>query len=349
MVAAARAGYNVAAFDLFNDIDTRRCCFYSAQVKFANGGFDAGDLWRCLNAGDLSADTVVLYGSGLEGQPQLLEQLASRYSLLGNAAGTVTEIKNPRRFFSLLDRLDIAHPETVFDAPADAAGWLVKSAGGSGGMHVRHFDGRTGDYYQRLVEGLPVSLLFLADGKNIGIVGYNEQWIAPASGMPYRFGGAVGNADLPREAKAAIATAAKKITAATGLCGLNSMDFLLGEQGPLALEVNPRLSASFELYDVPDLLDRHLQACRGQLVPLPAGSQGANASLIHYASHDFEVSENAIWPEWTTDHPVAGSRIRAGEPMCSVQAHAENASQAKALAFARARQLDAQYQPSLKT
>jgi predicted ATP-grasp superfamily ATP-dependent carboligase len=126
------------------------------------------------------------------------------------------------------------------------------------------------------------------------------------------------------------------------------MDFLLGRQGPLALEINPRLSASFELYEIPDLLDRHLQACLGQLTPLPECSPGAKASLIHYASHDFDVPEQVDWPDWAVDRPAAGSRILAGEPVCSVLARAENAMQAKTLVFARAREIDAQCRP-LKT
>lgn len=359
-MAAAQAGYNIAAFDIFNDVDTRRCCFYSAQVRFADGGFDADDLWRCLSACDLT-DAILLYGSGLEGQPQVLAEIASRYRLLGNSADTVTALKNPRQFFNLLDHLGIAYPETVFDAPADAAGWLIKSAGGSGGTHIRRFDAshgryratrevplryrQPGDYYQREMPGLPVSLLFLADGNEVEIVGFNEQWLAPAPTTPFRYGGAVGNADLPAQAKAMMAEAVTKITAATGLRGLNSMDFVLGSQGLLALEVNPRLSASFDLYDIPDLLDRHLQACLGQLARLSSFSQGARAGLIHYANRDFDVPVGIVWPDWAVDLPPPGSLIRAGEPVCTVLAHAENASLAKALVFARASQLDAQCQP----
>jgi predicted ATP-grasp superfamily ATP-dependent carboligase len=338
VTAAAQAGYNIAAFDIFNDDDTRRCCFYSAQVKFADVGFDADDLLRHLGECDLE-DAAILYGSGLESQPKLLAQIANRYHLLGNSADVVAEIKHPRRFFQRLDQLAIAHPETVFDIPANIAGWLVKSGGGSGGTHIRRHGGRNDGYYQREVEGLPVSVLFLTDGSNIEVVGYNEQLLAPTLTMPFRYGGVVGNIDLPVEVKIAMAEAAQKVTSAVGLRGLNSMDFMLGVQGALALEINPRLSASFELYDIPDLLDRHLQACQGRLTPLLHRPWGAKACLIHYADRDILVPDDAVWPEWAVDLPSAGRRIRAGDPVCSVLASADNAIQAKALAFARAGQL----------
>ncbi len=175
-VAAAEAGHQVAAFDIFNDVDTRRCCFYSAHVRFSGGGFDAADLLEQLSRCDLT-DATVLYGSGLEGRPALLEQLAARYHLLGNSSATVVTIKHPQTFFSLLDKLEIAHPETVFELPQSLDGWLSKGCGGSGGTQVRRGAGAPDAYYQREVAGLPVSVLFLADGANVEVVGYNEQWL----------------------------------------------------------------------------------------------------------------------------------------------------------------------------
>lgn len=338
VTAAAQAGYSVAAFDIFNDVDTRRRCFYSSQVKFSDGGFDADDLLRRLSECDLG-DASILYGSGLEGQPEVLAQIASRYNLLGNSADVVADIKNPRRFLQLLDRLSIRHPETVFDVPADTAGWLVKSGGGSGGTHVRRDGMCANGYYQREAEGLPASVLFLADGRKIEVVGYNEQLLAPAANMPFRYGGVVGNADLPDNAKSAMAEAAEKVTAAAGLRGINSMDFILGEEGVLALEINPRLSASFELYDIPDLLDRHMQACRGGGVSISPRPAGAKACLIHYADRDVLVPDDVVWPDWAVDLPPAGSRVCAGEPVCSVLVSAGTAALAKELVFASARQL----------
>jgi uncharacterized protein len=313
-------------------------------VDFAGGGFDADDLWRKLVAIN-PVDTVVTYGSGLENQPQLLDKISRHFSVLGNTPGVVAQVKDPRRFFPLLDELGIAHPETSVDALLNDGGWLVKGIGGSGGMHIRLWDGGPGGYYQRRTEGLPASVLFLADGANIQIIGYNEQWPAPAPGLPYRYGGAAGNADFPEDIKSSMAEAARRVSAAVGLCGLNSMDFLLAAGGPLALEVNPRLSASFDLYGIPDLFERHLQACRGALMPLPGQTAGSRAHLIHYANHDVELDETVQWPEWTADVPPAGTVCIAGEPVCSVLAQACDANAAKQLVFARAQLLDAQLQP----
>ena len=316
-------------------------------MDFSEGGFDADDLWRKLSVIN-PVDAIVTYGSGLENRPELLEKISRHFPLLGNTPDVVARIKDPRRFFPLLDELNIAYPETRLDVPLERDGWLVKETGGSGGTHIRLWDGVPGGYYQRQTDGLPVSVLFLADGANIEIVGYTEQWLAPVPGKPFRYGGAVGNANFSSAIKASMAEAARKVVVATGLRGLNSMDFLLVSERVLVLEVNPRLSASFDLYGMPNLFERHMQACRGELMPLSEPATGSKAHLIYYASHDVVATEGVEWPEWTADLPTAGTVCKAGEPVCTVLAQAHDARGAKELVFARAHQINAQLQPYLE-
>lgn len=343
VAAAAQAGYNVAAFDIFNDVETRRLSFISEQVRFCNGGFEAEDLWQKLIV-NVPSDTAVAYGSGLENQPEVLEKIASRFRLTGNSPETVASSKHPDRFFALLDALNVPHPETRLDAPSED-GWVAKKMGGSGGTHIRlHENERSGDYYQRLVAGTPISVLFLADGQNVEVVGYNEQWVAPTTSMPFRYGGIVCNVELQYSVKITMAEAASRVARALGLRGLNSMDFILSAEGELsALEVNPRLSASFDLYNIPDLFERHLQGCRGEMASLPQRASGSKAMLVYYASRDIDVPVME-WPSWTVDRPVSGTRCLSGDPVCTIVAQAYDALSAKALVFARARELDAQLQ-----
>lgn len=344
VMAAVGAGYQVAAFDIFNDVETRRFCWRSEAVPFHDGGFDADSLLSRLNV--LNAQHVVglAYGSGLEKQPALLKEISTRFELLGNAPEVVARLKNYTQFFDLLDALGIAHPEICNHLPLDANGWLVKNTGGAGGTHIRRHAEKleTGDYCQWEVQGQSLSALFLADGDRAQVVGYNEQWLAPSADMPFRYGGAVSQVDLPDAVKCSMASAVQAITKETGLRGINSMDFMLTEQGLLALEVNPRLSATFDLYAISDLFERHIQACRGVLKPLPL-TKMAKAHGIVYAPRALQIAEQTDWPEWVVDRPWAGQRFQQDAPVCTVLATAENAVSAKQLAFARAHRIDAQF------
>jgi predicted ATP-grasp superfamily ATP-dependent carboligase len=344
VIAAVQAGYNIAAFDMFHDADTRRFCVHSARVKFADGGFDAEDLLQQLNAMDVSRVQGVVYGSGFEGQPELLAEIAKKIPLLGNAPETVEHVKDPKHFFPLLDTLLIAHPEISMHAPSPQDGWLIKATGGSGGTHIQQSwqDIKLADYFQRHVAGRSISVLFLADGNNIQTIGVNEQWCSPVAHMPYRYGGAVSHIELSAEISEEMEQAAQKITNAVGLKGLNSADFILTEHGLLLLEINPRLSATLDLYQTPDLFERHVQACRGKLTPLPTqnGAQ-AKAHCILYASQRLHIPEDFAWPEWSADIPHAG-HIQQHAPVCSVFGQATLAEDAKSQAFARMRELEAQ-------
>ncbi|MFM9912851.1 MAG: ATP-grasp domain-containing protein [Methylophilaceae bacterium] len=338
-VAGARAGYQVAALDAFNDAETRRFCVQSLVVKYADGGFDADDVWQKLSLLENVEAVIeaIVYGSGLENQPELLENIAAHYPLLGNSAAVVARVKHPPSFFALLDQFHIAHPSVQYTPPS-ADGWLIKAAGGSGGTHIRASgQAQTGDYFQRKIEGKPVSVLFLADGERVRIVGFNEQWCAPTPAMPYRYGGAVSQAELSENAKAQMVQAVQQLTAHLALRGLNSLDFILAGDAALALEINPRLSATFDLYG--NLFEHHLQACKGMLMPLSVVIE-AKAHVIVYAAHHLHVPESFVWPDWVVDTPL--DAVLKNQPLCSVLASAADANTAKALAFARASQLEAQ-------
>ena len=188
----------------------------------------------------------------------------------------IQKLKYAPDFFALLTQLGIPHPEVGFDALHNADGWLCKEAGGSGGTHVLNAKAGVtlplGYYYQRIKPGVPVSMLFAANGHEIKVVGFNQQWIAPVTSKPYRYGGIVGHAELPVSIKQSMQEAAAKIVDAIGLRGMNSLDVVWHENEFWVLEINPRLSSTLDLYQSPssNLFDLHCQAIAGDLTRFPA-------------------------------------------------------------------------------
>ena len=84
----------------------------------------------------IDPNTVIgmVYGSGFEARPELLE-MASRYlPVIGNTPRVVRNLKRALQFFTLLDVLQIPHPEISYRPPAKTMGWLTKLGGGSGGL-----------------------------------------------------------------------------------------------------------------------------------------------------------------------------------------------------------------------
>ena len=203
--AAVAAGYSVVALDVFADADTMQVAEQVYKIEYANCGFNASQFEVALAKIDMHDMVGFAYGSGFEAQPDLLERISEHLPLIGNLPKTVRDLKDAPKFFQTLDALSIPHPEVHFKPLLDATGWLRKEEGGSGGTHVqdapRNQPLAQGQYYQRVIEGKPISMLFAANGNDVKVVGFNQQWVAPILGKPYRYGGIVGHANLPEDIK----------------------------------------------------------------------------------------------------------------------------------------------------
>ena len=343
--AAVRAGHEVVALDAFADEDTRRAARQTYRLGYGRGGFDAAQFMQTLQElRGFDADGLI-YGSGFEATPALLEKAGQRVPLIGNSPAVLSRLKTPCRFFGMLAALGIAHPQVSYDRPQSLTGWLEKAAGGSGGTHVRRPTQTDPDvtpantYYQREITGEVVSVLFAAAAGEVRIIGFNSQWTAPTADLPYRYGGAVSHAPLPPEVRRQLTDAAQRIAMEAGLCGLNSLDAIVSAGTVQILEVNPRLSATFELYCGTDgqLFDLHLQACGGDLSLVPQAVQYAKAHRIVYAPQPLQVPQALQWPAWAADLPASGSFVAEGDPLCSVTAEAGDARMAKMQALAHER------------
>jgi predicted ATP-grasp superfamily ATP-dependent carboligase len=272
-----------------------------------------------------------VYGSGFEYCQGSLGYLEDRLKILGNRADAFTRIHHKKTFFSCLNELNIPCPDVSFTAPTPEEGWLIKPLQGSGGLGIRrwHAEDEPSEavYWQRYVEGEPRSVLFLADGRNVQVIGFNRQWaVALDDGQAFVFSGIINDSQLPDEHKVLVTDWLKKLVPAFALKGLNSLDFIQAEGKNYVLEINARPPASMQLYDQ-DLLVRHVRASQGELIDYPAVQTGCAGYQIVYALSDLRIPKVFEWPSWCMDLPESGALIGAKQPICSIIAHAEKSQQ----------------------
>jgi predicted ATP-grasp superfamily ATP-dependent carboligase len=341
--AARRAGYRPLVADFFDDSDTRGFC--AANRLIAGGldsGFDGESLIGALE--ELAKDATpcgFVYGAGFEDRAELLERVAQRWTLFGNPPAVVRSVKDPVRLAELCAALNIPHPKISARMPRDGRHWLMKSAGGSGGSHVAPAAAFRAEgekiYFQRIAAGEPVSILFLGDGAKARVVGLSRQWAAPAPGEPFRFGGSLRPAGLSPALETRLWRAARAITAACGLRGLNSIDFLVEGSEYTLIEVNPRPGATLDIFEDRDgwLFRAHLDSCRGRLPRHPLEFAGAAAAGIAYARREIPSMPAIDWPSWAADRQKARSTLRPYDPLCTIKARAAKPRRARALVDAR--------------
>jgi predicted ATP-grasp superfamily ATP-dependent carboligase len=286
----------------------------------------------------------LVYAAGFEHQPETIAAIALKTRVFGADAKTLNRAKDPAALARICEANGVRHPRVQCAAPDQPELWLMKKRGGAGGAHIaaKVDVSRTlrDCYYQRRVTGKSISALFLASQKRADIIGLSMQWTAATPASPFRYGGAAGPVDVgPAQAKE-IARSVALVAAELNLVGLNSADFLVSEGAVWLIEINPRPGATLDVFDSNEdpLFARHIAACEGHLKPTRP-SAAFKAAEIVYAPHEMVVRGGGNWPDWIVDRPAPGTRIAAGDPVCTALASGLTVDLARMCVGERARNI----------
>ena len=272
----------------------------------------------------------LVWGSGFEGQPALLQQLARTGPVLGAPPAVLALLQEPVAWSRLLRRLAIPSPGVALRQVPRRGAWLAKRSGRSGGAHVRFAAPgsalRAGEFAQRCVTGRALSAVFVARAGNVHHIGYCEQLFSPTATSPFRHAGAIAlpRDAVPREVCTGVQKAVEDLSEALALRGLCGVDFVLQPDAAWQLiELNARPPSSFDLLASSSSMFRaHLSAWLGEPFPTLRQRSAVRAHAVHYASSALRIANSIDWPEWVADRPPGGSRIAAGAPVCTVSAAA---------------------------
>jgi len=326
-------GHSVTVIDGFADCDTCAAAKEIKKVMRAKTGLDCSEaLQAVVSLQSKTSFDGIFYDAALESNPSLLDKISTSF-VFGNTSQVLSICKNPKLFFSILDQHSIAYPEVSFK-PITDNGWLIKLAQSTGGVGVFPMSGQIDFsenlYLQKKIDGINFSLTFLANGKELLELGFNTLWSEPlGSDIPYAYAGAINQVKLDIEIQETAVRYAKVIVKEFELVGLNSIDFIFTGDLVYVLEINPRIPATYELYESKygELMNQHIEACKSRILPAVKSQALLRAHAIVYAPSDINVSENMTWPLWTADRPHAQDVIRKFEPVCSIFAGGQNSSQ----------------------
>lgn len=328
--SACRAGWNVISVDGFADTDTLESSHVCWCLPLDNGEFLDSHLNTCLaRLQQRYPQAKVILGAGAENLADRIEAFTG-WQLCANSSKVVAQLNNPHEFFEALDELQITYPAVRYASMAESGEWLYKLANSCGGMGVsRQVIDKLQGYWQQEISGIAVSALCVSNGVEVVCLGFNQQYSTSSfEGYPYVYRGVLVNADLSSTLKEKTICYANKLINHFNIIGVFSLDMIASKQfaqeSLYVLEVNPRISASFELYEhlnpSLNLVDAHIRVCEGERLPEFDLSNTQSAYLIVYAEEDCLISEQLVWPEWVKDRPEAFRQISKYEPICSVHA-----------------------------
>lgn len=345
-----RAGFQVVSVDGFADLDTQESCVECWCIPLVNAEFIESALTVCLQKLYYRYPCArVILGSGAEQFIHQVETL-SGWSVSGNSSSCVETVLNPRIFFAGLEALDIPFPTVSIHRPAsDLNQWLCKTPYRCGGMGVLRLSADQASpaldhYWQKEIEGRAISALFLCGKREWQMLGVNQQFSASLiDELPYVYCGARANIEIDNELLSKIKSYIHKIVKYFKLIGLCSIDMIQTADGVLVLEVNPRVSATFELYErlqpALNLVDAHVRVCEGERLLEQTSIRGQNAYWILYTDKECRIPEKMNWPDWVSDRPHAGHRLNAGEPLCTLHLDEFEPGQLDSLVKTRKEQL----------
>lgn len=342
--SAARAGWDVTASDLFADRDTTACARVWRVERYPQ---EFAELARRITA------CPWIYTGGLENAPHVVRAVSRHHHLLGNPPDVLRQVRDPWLVQQALATCGLFFPETRAQAPAERDGsWVCKprrSCGGAGihlwtpaaenrlesGSPDRATRAGATPLFQQRIAGTCHGALFVATGSACRLLSITRQltgcgW---AGATDFRYVGSVG----PLRCHAAVVDQFQRIgaclTAAFGLRGLFGVDAIVTDHQVWTLEVNPRYTASVEIYQratgANAILD-HWHACERGVLPLPPiPSRGSmHGKAIAYAREPVRVSERFCrWVDARNrrsplprlaDLPTCGTEITAGYPILTV-------------------------------
>jgi uncharacterized protein len=330
-----RAGHDVVALDRFGDLDLQRLC-PSVSVLRDLGG--RGGMAALVDAAESIPAPSVIYGAGLENQPDLVARLASGRTLLGCTAGTLERVRDPTTLGASLRAAGLAYPTTFggADAPRRAERsrrWLRKPLRSGGGRGVHEWRGGRLDgdvVVQEHISGLACSAAAVANGRSAALLGVSEQLIGQRwlGARGYAWCGNIVPPRLGEVQRRALAEAAQAICAhlasAFELRGLFGVDLVWDGERAWVVEVNPRPTGSLECvqaaHDV-GVFAAHLDGCAGRLPSIapPQAPRRAAGKAILFATRDVRVGDTRGWSaRGIRDVPHPRERIAAGHPVCTL-------------------------------
>ncbi len=339
--SSQRFGCKLGVMDVFGDKD----CLISATfwrhigTRFPEPiGIDSKNFLNSLSVFKINGFKGLVIGSGFEGKYNLLRKANEILPLYTNSLSVFNCLENPKLFFETLKLLKVPFPQVNLSADSLenlGSDWILKDLGSSGGRGNKKLFGRkskSSEYFQKQLLGTAVSLSFLADGQHIIPLGYSKPITTKQSNLPFVFCGLDGPIELNDSIDQEALRISKLIVQKFKLRGFNGIDFLVSDKAVHFLDLNPRITASFEILQESHsfcFFEKHIHLTRG--IPcntcIPENFPAVQKKIISgfriiYAESDFYMNEHCqeslFSNKFLTDIPNRKYFFKKYEPVCSI-------------------------------
>lgn len=326
--SAVRAGLRPVCADLFADQDLRAIAEVLPLERYPH------DL---PSAARRAPHCPWMYTGALENHPQTIEAISAERPLWGNQAEVIRGVRDPFLLSNAIEQagLPTAGVRRAAERPTADGSWLLKPLRSAAGRGIAVWDANAANsptlrephYFQRRLAGRSISAVYVAFSGGTVFMGISEQLIVDS----FRYAGTIGPMSLAEEIEQQVRRTGEVVAGTFGLRGLFGCDFVVDGARAWLVEVNPRYTASVEVYEHAygaALVDLHRRACEETADPAPGDFRArvVVGKSIVYAERDVRApslselitADNAV--PALADIPAPGTLIEIGHPICTVLA-----------------------------
>tara|TARA_Y100000022_G_scaffold99438_1_gene85791 strand:- start:372 stop:1520 length:1149 start_codon:yes stop_codon:yes gene_type:complete len=339
--SSQRFGYKVGIMDVFGDKDCLSAAVFWRHIGTCctdQSYVDSKKFLNSLPVFKINGFKGLVIGSGFEGKYGVLRKANEILPLYANPLSVFKCIENPILFFKTLKLLGVPFPKVNLSADSlkdVRSDWILKDLGSSGGLGIKKpFErkSKNSQYFQKLFPGTAVSLSFFADGQNVIPLGYSKPVTTSQGNLPFVFCGLDGPIELNSSVDQEALRLSKLIVQKFKLRGFNGIDFLVSDKVVYFLDLNPRITAAFEILQESYnfcFFEKHIHLTRD--IPcntyitesFPAMKKKIISGFrIIYAQSDFYMNEHCQQSffnnKFLTNIPNRKYFFKKYEPVCSV-------------------------------
>lgn len=281
-----------------------------------------------------------MYVGGVENHPEIIRRVSAGRPLWGCSATAVTQVRDPFALQALLSSNGIPSPRMSHEPDVEGQGqirWLRKPLSGVGGRGITLSDKKErGCYFQERLDGVSCSGIWIGHEGGALFLGASKQLVGTTwlHAAPFHYAGSIGPLQLTEAAHARFRALGDLLARQEGLRGLFGVDCILCDETPWPVEVNPRYTASVEVWEYAhqeSALRLHAQAFERSMVQASAAWTPFHfiGKAVLFARKELKVPENGPWDVESpatgcefnlprlADIPPAGSTIGVGQPILS--------------------------------
>ncbi len=291
----------------------------------------------------------VVLGGAMENHMRRLADAVQDLAICGSPVAAIQKCRDPFFLHRTLTSADLPALAVADHYPADGKPWMAKPVCSSGGTGIT----RTGEdsparvpatdhvYFQQSIAGPVVGVTFVADSRQCRYLGSAWQIVEPLGQNEFAYHGSIGPVELADSMVESLRDIGESLRQACGLVGWFGVDFVLQDQTPWLLEVNPRYTASMEIHERAtgqSLFARHLAGCKNK--SSTEGDERKHSGMFgkRYVFNDLkrtlaidaelhlqlQDSGRGMLPK-VTDIPREGTVIQPGQPICTVWSAGDDA------------------------